>query len=182
MDSLSNAIDAAGGIPFLLQTPLRYQDKAGGLNINLQAGQQWLSGEQTLQLLRLRGTGSEGARRQRQQELLLPIAERLGDPAVVPLLPELLEELNNSSDTNLSKGEILSLLAAGLQQPNNMRITRLPLQLEGDSQRLDQSQAERVLERWFSTRPPSDSDTAVAVMGTNPFSSDQAVNLSLIHI
>jgi LCP family protein required for cell wall assembly len=176
MGSLREAIDAAGGIPFLLQTPLRYQDKAGGLNINLQAGQQWLTGEQTLQLLRLRGTGSEGARRQRQQELLLPIAERLGDPAVVPLLPELLEELNNSSDTNLSKGEILSLLAAGLQQPNNMRITRLPLQLEGNSPRLDQPQAERVLERWFSQGPPSDSDTAVAVMGTNPFSSGQAVN------
>ena len=44
MNSLSTAIDAAGGIPFLLQTPLRYQDKAGGLNINLEAGQQWLSG------------------------------------------------------------------------------------------------------------------------------------------
>ena len=103
---LSAAIDAAGGIPFLLQTPLRYQDKAGGLNINLEAGQQWLSGEQALQLLRLRGTGSEGARRQRQQELLLPIAERLGDPAVVPLLPELLQELNNTSSTNNSNSQL----------------------------------------------------------------------------
>ena len=59
------------------------------------------------------------------------MAERLGDPAVVPLLPELLQELNNTSSTNLSKGEILSLLAAGLQQPSNMRITRLPLRTEG---------------------------------------------------
>ena len=176
MDSLSEAIDAAGGIPFLLQTPLRYQDKAGGLNINLQAGQQWLSGEQALQLLRLRGTGSEGARRQRQQELLLPMAQRLSDPAVVPLLPELLQELNNTSDTNLSKGEILSLLAAGLQQPSTMRITRLPLRMEGDSPRLDATQAEAVLDRWLSQRPPSDSDTAVAVMGSDPISSSQALN------
>ena len=175
MNSLSAAIDAAGGIPFLLQTPLRYQDKAGGLNINLQAGQQWLSGEQALQLLRLRGTGSEGARRQRQQELLLPMAERLGDPAVVPLLPELLQELNNTSSTNLSKGEILSLLAAGLQQPSNMRITRLPLRTEGGSPRLDQGQADSVLGRWLSQRPPSDSDTAVAVMGSDPISTGQAL-------
>ena len=175
MNSLSTAIDAAGGIPFLLQTPLRYQDKAGGLNINLEAGQQWLSGEQALQLLRLRGTGSEGARRQRQQELLLPMAERLGDPAVVPLLPELLQELNNTSSTNLSKGEILSLLAAGLQQPSTMRITRLPLRTEGGSPRLDQSQASSVLGRWLSQRPPSDSDTAVAVMGSDPISTGQAL-------
>ena len=178
MDSLSEAIDAAGGIPFLLQTPLRYQDKAGGLNINLQAGQQWLSGEQALQLLRLRGTGSEGARRQRQQELLLPMAQRLSDPAVVPLLPELLQELNNTSDTNLSKGEILSLLAAGLQQPSSMRITRLPLRTEGDSPRLDATQAEAVLGRWLSQRLPSDSDTAVAVMGSDANSSGQALNNS----
>jgi len=174
--SLSAAIDAAGGIPFLLQTPLRYQDKAGGLNINLEAGQQWLSGEQALQLLQLRGTGSEGARRQRQQELLLPMAERLSDPTVVPLLPELLEELTNSSNTNLSKGEILSLLAAGLQQPNTMRITRLPLQMEGESPRLDQSQAASVLERWLSQRPPTGSETAVAVMGSDPIKSGQALN------
>ena len=175
MNSLSRAIDAAGGIPFLLQTPLRYQDKAGGLNINLEAGQQWLSGTHALQLLRLRGTGSEGARRQRQQELLLPMAERLGDPAVVPLLPELLQELNNTSSTNLSKGEILSLLAAGLQQPSTMRITRLPLRTEGGSPRLDQNQASSVLGRWLSQRPPSDSDTAVAVMGSDPISTGQAL-------
>ena len=86
------------------------------------------------------------------------------------MLPELLQELNNTSSTNLSKGEILSLLAAGLQQPSTMRITRLPLRTEGGSPRLDQSQASSVLGRWLSQRPPSDSDTAVAVMGSDPIS------------
>ena len=85
MNSLSAAIDAAGGIPFLLQTPLRYQDKAGGLNINLEAGQQWLSGEQALQLLRLRPHRAVPQLRRRCGRLRGGVgAARAGDHAVSP--------------------------------------------------------------------------------------------------
>ena len=57
-----------------------------------------------------------------------------------------------------------------------MRITRLPLQSEGGSPRLDQGQAGSVLERWLSQRSPSDSDTTVAVMGSDAISTGQALN------
>ena len=52
----------------------------------------------------------------------------------------------------------------------------MPLRTEGGSPRLDQGQADSVLGRWLSQRPPSDSDTAVAVMGSDPNSSGQALN------
>ena len=120
LDGLRQSIDGLGGIPLLLREAIRYTDTSAGLQIDLQPGQQWLNGEQTSQLLRYRGKGTEAERRQRQELLLAPLAQRLADPSVVPSLPPLLLKLGQSMDTNLSQGELLSLLAAALQQPELM--------------------------------------------------------------
>ena len=173
--SLEQAIDSMGGVPVLLREPIRYHDKTGGLSINLQPGQQWLNGEQTSQLLRYRGLETDGRRRLRQEQLLMPLANRLADPTVVPALPDLLQELTQSSNTNLSQGEFLSLLSAGLQDPGRMRISRLPMQLEDDQLRLDRSEAAIVLQDWQQERAPSSDDTLVSVMGSDPGATARAV-------
>ncbi|OUT71496.1 MAG: hypothetical protein CBB79_07910 [Synechococcus sp. TMED19] len=173
--SLEQAIDSMGGVPVLLREPIRYHDKTGGLSINLQPGQQWLNGEQTSQLLRYRGLETDGRRRLRQEQLLMPLANRLADPTVVPALPDLLQQLTQSSNTNLSQGEFLSLLSAGLQDPGRMRISRLPMQLEDDQLRLDRSEAAIVLQDWQQERAPSSDDTLVSVMGSDPGATARAV-------
>ena len=173
--SLEQAIDSMGGVPVLLREPIRYHDKTGGLSINLQPGQQWLNGEQTSQLLRYRGLETDGRRRLRQEQLLMPLANRLADPTVVPALPDLLQQLTQSSNTNLSQGEFLSLLSAGLQDPGRMRISRLPMQLEDDQLRLDRSEAAIVLQDWQQERAPSSDDTLVSVMGSDPGATAKAV-------
>ena len=173
--SLEQAIDSMGGVPVLLREPIRYHDKTGGLSINLQPGQQWLNGEQTSQLLRYRGLETDGRRRMRQEQLLIPLANRLADPTVVPALPDLLQQLTQSSNTNLSQGEFLSLLSAGLQDPGRMRISRLPMQLEDDQLRLDRSEAAIVLQDWQQERAPSSDDTLVSVMGSDPGATARAV-------
>lgn len=173
--SLEQAIDSMGGVPVLLREPIRYHDKTGGLSINLQPGQQWLNGEQTSQLLRYRGLETDGRRRLRQEQLLMPLANRLADPTVVPALPDLLQQLTKSSNTNLSQGEFLSLLSAGLQDPGRMRISRLPMQLEDDQLRLDRSEAAIVLQDWQQERAPSSDDTLVSVMGSDPGATARAV-------
>ena len=173
--SLEQAIDSMGGVPVLLREPIRYHDKTGGLSINLQPGQQWLNGEQTSQLLRYRGLETDGRRRLRQEQLLMPLANRLADPTVVPALPDLLQQLTQSSNTNLSQGEFLSLLSAGLQDPGRMRISRLPMQLQDDQLRLDRSEAAIVLQDWQQERAPSSDDTLVSVMGSDPGATARAV-------
>ena len=173
--SLEQAIDSMGGVPVLLREPIRYHDKTGGLSINLQPGQQWLNGEQTSQLLRYRGLETDGRRRMRQEQLLIPLANRLADPTVVPALPDLLQQLTQSSNTNLSQGEFLSLLSAGLQDPGRMRISRLPMQLQDDQLRLDRSEAAIVLQDWQQERAPSSDDTLVSVMGSDPGATARAV-------
>ena len=173
--SLEQAIDSMGGVPVLLREPIRYHDKTGGLSINLQPGQQWLNGEQTSQLLRYRGLETDGRRRLRQEQLLMPLANRLADPTVVPALPDLLQQVTKSSNTNLSQGEFLSLLSAGLQDPGRMRISRLPMQLEDDQLRLDRSEAAIVLQDWQQERAPSSDDTLVSVMGSDPGATARAV-------
>ena len=173
--SLEQAIDSMGGVPVLLREPIRYHDKTGGLSINLQPGQQWLNGEQTSQLLRYRGLETDGRRRMRQEQLLIPLANRLADPTVVPALPDLLQQVTKSSNTNLSQGEFLSLLSAGLQDPGRMRISRLPMQLQDDQLRLDRSEAAIVLQDWQQERAPSSDDTLVSVMGSDPGATARAV-------
>ena len=175
LGGLEQAIDTMGGVPVLLREPIRYQDKTGGLSINLQPGQQWLNGEQTNQILRYRGEGTDGRRRLRQEQMLMPLANRLADPTVVPALPDLLQQLSKSSNTNLSQGELLSLLSAGLQDPGRMRISRLPLQLEDEQPRLDHAEAAIVLQDWQQERSPSSDDTLVSVMGSDPGATARAV-------
>jgi anionic cell wall polymer biosynthesis LytR-Cps2A-Psr (LCP) family protein len=175
LSSLEQAIDGLGGVPMLLREPIRYRDRAGGLSINLQPGQQWLNGLQTSQLLRYRGLEPEGRRRLRQEQLLMPVAQRLADPTVVPALPDVLQQLIQNSTSNLSQGEMLSLLAAALQKPERMRISRLPLRREGDALRLDRAEAAVVLQDWQQERTPGSDDTLVSVMGSDPSATTSAI-------
>ena len=153
LNGLRQAIDGLGRAAVARSHSLHRH--SGGLQIDLQPGQQWLNGEQTSQLLRYRGPGSEAARRQRLELLLSPLAQRLADPSVVPSLPPLLLKLGPSMETNLSQGELLSLLAAALQEPQRMRLSRLPLQQNGPHARLEPSMASLVLQNWQQATPCS---------------------------
>lgn len=166
--ALRELIDGLGGVPLELDTSLHYRDRAGGLTIDLQAGRQSLNGRQLEQLLRFRGPDKgNGGRRWRQQLLVQPLAERFGEGGLVGRLPRLLERLQRQVDTNLSSAEMLSLLAAGLGEPQRLRIDRLPLEAQ---------RAEALLEHW---RRPGDSGVRrpglVAVDGSDPEAVDAAV-------
>jgi LCP family protein required for cell wall assembly len=166
--ALRQLIDDIGGVPVSLDTPLRYSDRAGKLSINLEAGQQWLNGQQLELLLRFHGPDKgDGGRRQRQQQLVLPLSERLMDASVAPRLPQIWSKLRKQVDTNLSSGEGLSLLAAGLRDPDRIQITRLPLSLESSRPRLDRTQAESLLEQWRRSQRPERPQAVVAIEGSS---------------
>ncbi|MFS6818975.1 LCP family protein [Synechococcus lacustris Tous-12m] len=173
---LREVINRIGGLPFDIETPLRYQDKAGKLKIELDAGQQWLGGKELEQFLQFKGPDKgDGGRRQRQQQLLLPLADRLADAAVAPQLPALLSQMRAQLNTNLGHGELLSLLAAGLKDPDLIQLSRLPLSGDQAARRLDQIRAEPLLELWHQAQAPSANNPQVNVEGIEPISTNTAV-------
>jgi LCP family protein required for cell wall assembly len=175
--ALRELIDGLGGVPLELENSLQYRDRAGNLTIDLQAGRQSLNGRQLEQLLRFRGPDKgDGGRRLRQQLLVQPLAERIGEGGLVGRLPRLLERLQGQVDTNLSAAEMLSLLAAGLGEPQRLRIDRLPLEAGQGPRPLEGQRAEALLEHW---RRPQGSGARrqglVAIDGTDPEAVDAAV-------
>jgi LCP family protein required for cell wall assembly len=175
--ALRDLVDGLGGVPLELENSLQYRDRAGGLTIDLQAGRQSLDGKQVEQLLRFRGPDKgEGGRRLRQQLLVQPLAQRLGEAGLVSRLPPLLDRLQRQVDTNLSAAEMLSLVAAGLGEPQRLRIDRLPLEAGPGSRPLDSQRAEALLEHW--RRPQGSGERRpglVAVDGTDAEAVDAAV-------
>ncbi len=175
--ALRELIDGMGGVPLELENSLQYRDRAGNLTIDLQAGRQSLNGRQLEHLLRFRGPDKgDGGRRLRQQLLVQPLAERIGEGGLVARLPRLLERLQGQVDTNLSAAEMLSLLAAGLGEPQRLRIDRLPLEAGQGPRPLEGQRAEALLEHW---RKPQGSGARrpglVAIDGSDPEAVDAAV-------
>ena len=125
-------IDAIGGVPMCLPEPI----VAPQANLNLQAGQQTLNGEQALGLARARkGTGLNGSdltRITRQQELLGATAQTLLAKNLLTDAPGLLKFLNAATSSLKASPEFASLqnltgLALSLRNVDASSITFLTI-------------------------------------------------------
>ena len=110
--------DAAGGVTVEVKQPMKYDDNAGHLHIDLQPGVQRLSGEQMEGFLRFRkdNMGDIG-RVDRQQEFVNAFAGQLRQPQHWWRWPAVLGALDANTKTNLSRREVGALLAAALHGP-----------------------------------------------------------------
>jgi LCP family protein required for cell wall assembly len=126
--TLRTLVDDLGRVEIAPDRTMNYTDKAQKLTIKLEGGLQWLGGDQLEQLVRFRDKerGEEG-RRERQQLTVESLLKQMGHPQQLQQLPNLIAKLQNQVDTNLSQGEVLSLLAAALQQSQPVRFRSLPL-------------------------------------------------------
>lgn len=95
-------IDLIGGIDIHISKPLRYVDKAGGVNINLPAGDVHLDGEKALQYVRYRGDklGDIG-RVSRQQKFIEAVMKKATSSKLILNLPSIYSEVMNSVNTNI---------------------------------------------------------------------------------
>ncbi|MEB3173165.1 MAG: LCP family protein [Cyanobacteriota bacterium] len=126
---LRQLIDALGELDVSPPRAMRYSDRSQKLTIDLQAGLQRLNGQQVEHMVRFRDpVAGEVGRRQQQQQLLRSLMRELVQPARLPQLALLARLVLSDSQTNLSEGELLSLLAAGLAQPDALEVTELPLE------------------------------------------------------
>ncbi|MFM7365716.1 MAG: LCP family protein [Cuspidothrix sp.] len=125
---VSKLIEALGGVNVYVPKDMKYQDDSQHLYINLKAGQQHLSGEQALQLLRYRHDelGDIG-RIQRQQMVLRALIEQTLNPTTLTRVPEILSVVKENIDTNLSVEELVALVGFGTRiNRGNMQMLMLP--------------------------------------------------------
>jgi anionic cell wall polymer biosynthesis LytR-Cps2A-Psr (LCP) family protein len=107
---------------------MRYSDKRQNLAIKLDGGLQQLHGRQIEQLARFRDPlRPDDSRQDNQQEVARSLLQELAIPEQLGRIPGLVRNLQGQVTTNLSEAEILSLLAAGLAQPNTVQFSSIPL-------------------------------------------------------
>ena len=126
--ALRELVDGLGGIEVNPQTAMRSTDKAQNFSVDIQAGLQNLSGEQVEQMVRFQepSLGQQG-RRTRQQLVLEALQQQVARPDQWPRLPELLARLTPQVETNLTRTEALSLLAASTGRTGRIRFDQLLL-------------------------------------------------------
>src|SRR5690606_25777176 len=111
--SFARFIDLLGGVEVEIDRPMRYDDYAQGLHIDLKPGRQVLTGEQALQYVRFRADGLGDValvdpvrevydgRVKRQLEFVRRVAARAMGIEAIPRLPQLVPELIAMVDTDI---------------------------------------------------------------------------------
>jgi hypothetical protein len=93
-----------------------YKDVTQKLDINLAEGLQVLNGDQAEQFARFRkDANGDIGRVQRQEILLTSLQKRLNNPTIIPRIPQAINILQKSVDTNLTMEEVLALANFGRQ-------------------------------------------------------------------
>lgn len=109
-DSFPAFVDMLGGVEVDVPKRMRYVDRAGNLNINIQPGLQVLDGEKALHFVRFRkdALGDIG-RIQRQQQFLKAMLKKAYDPRVIVKLPDLAAQAMKIFKTDMSTSFALQL-------------------------------------------------------------------------
>ncbi len=150
-------VDLAGGVEVFVPKPMHYVDQTQKLKIDLEPGWQTLNGDQAEQFARFRSDeyGDIG-RAQRQQALLKALRKRLTNPLVLTRLPKIFSVMQNHIDTNLSLGEMVSMIQFGLQlEPEKLKMVLLPGRFSTPNEYaasywiMDSTRMERVMRDYF---------------------------------
>src|SRR6056297_2983875 len=103
-------IDRLGGVNVKVNEHLNYVDKAGGLYIDIPAGQQNLNGEEALEYVRYRDARGDIGRIERQQKFIDAVLAKLLSPSIVTKVPGIIKEVNEAVNTNIPVQDITPFL------------------------------------------------------------------------
>jgi LCP family protein required for cell wall assembly len=103
-------IDRLGGVNINVSHNLNYVDKAGGLYIDIPAGQQNLNGEEALEYVRYRDRRGDIGRIESQQKFIDAVLARVLSPAIVTKVPGVIKEVNDAVNTNIPLQDISPFL------------------------------------------------------------------------
>ncbi|BAS28603.1 LCP family protein [Limnochorda pilosa] len=138
-ESFARLVDTLGGVQLVVERPMRYEDQAQGLYIDLPAGDQHLDGDQALEYVRFRADnlgdvalvdpsrGEYGGRVERQLKFVQALAREVLQPETVLQLPRLVAEYRRSVTTDLPTYELTRLARALARvQPEDVRTGLVP--------------------------------------------------------
>jgi LCP family protein required for cell wall assembly len=113
--SFPAVVDILGGVEIDVQKKMRYVDRAGKLDINIQPGPQVLDGKTALHYVRFRmdALGDIG-RVHRQQQFIKAVLKKVYDPRILVRIPELTAQMMKLFKTDMSPA--LSMQLAGFAQ------------------------------------------------------------------
>lgn len=107
MAGAAESIDRLGGVDLFVERPMRYQDHAARLFIDLKQGWQHFDGAAALRYARFRSDElGEGGRIARQQHLLHAIETKAAAPLNVWRLPQLASDLRHVFKTDLTLSDL----------------------------------------------------------------------------
>ena len=106
-------VDAIGGVDIDVEKSMQYTDPYDGENglvINLQPGKQHMDGTTAIQYVRYRDEEGDIGRVARQQKFMKAVFAKLRSASLLTRAPEIAHTLYQSIDTDLSAGDLASLL------------------------------------------------------------------------
>ncbi|OEH91628.1 LCP family protein [Bacillus solimangrovi] len=163
-DGFTEIVDelAPKGIDIDVEKSMNYVDRAGGLYIDLQEGQQKLDGEQLLHYARFRhDSESDFGRVRRQQQVIEAVKDELISVKGVLKLPRMLGMIQPYLKTDISEVEMLGLGKDFLlNTPDNIETLRIPIdgtysnsyyEHAGSVLALDESENRQALDEFFNS-------------------------------
>ncbi len=113
--SFPAVVDILGGVEIDVEKKMRYVDRAGKLDINIQPGLQEMDGKTALHYVRFRmdALGDIG-RVHRQQQFIKAFLKKVYDPRILVKIPELTSQMMKLFKTDMSPG--LAIQLAGFAQ------------------------------------------------------------------
>ncbi|MFW6009359.1 MAG: LCP family protein, partial [archaeon] len=127
-NGFTDIIDSIGGVNLHIEKPLYYVDKAGGVNIDLPAGDVHLNGEESLDYVRYRGRikGDIG-RVERQQKFVKAVIDKFLSPEIIIKAPKIYNNLIKSVNTNIPIKDVTPFLKVLKNMDlNNLETEMLP--------------------------------------------------------
>lgn len=105
-------VDVVGGVDINVEKRMHYEDPwddNGGLVIDLQPGEQHMTGAQAIQYVRYRDGEGDIGRIARQQHFMRALLAQFLSPQVIPRLAAVVDEVKNAVETDLSTRQLLTL-------------------------------------------------------------------------
>lgn len=140
-------VDLLGGIEINVDKPMRYSDRAGGLDVDLKPGLQVLDGQKALQYVRYRNDrlGDIG-RAQRQQEFVKALAKKAMRWDTVLHYREVLDIVESCVTSDMTVGEMASFGYRVFKiGPESVKTATLPGTFYGPYWKPDPEKAREVL-------------------------------------
>ena len=135
-EAVGELVEAIGGVEFDVPFDMDYDDPAQDLHIHLKAGQQTLSGEDAMGLIRWRHNNDYSVqypngdlgRVQTQQAFLKAVAAECLKPEILLKAPSLAQIFLERVSTDLSIGNLLAFaqLAVGMDAENDVTFVTMP--------------------------------------------------------